>query len=195
MNYYVYAYISSKGIPYYIGKGKGKRAVEKHHVTVPRDRSKIVFLETNLTEVGALALERRYIAWYGRKDAGTGVLHNKTDGGDGAALFANKNGMYRKKHTDEAIRKIKDARAKQIKTTWSEEQKKAQSNRLKGRVRPARLDGSLDHHTEETKAKISASHKGKSKKKGYLQSDEHKKKKLEAFRATLAKKRLLANQV
>jgi hypothetical protein len=88
--FYVYGhYTSGSDTPFYIGKGKDKRAYEvygrsKEWNQVLDNRELVVkFIEGNLTEDVALEKEKYYIKLYGRKDIGAGILVNKTDGGDG----------------------------------------------------------------------------------------------------------------
>jgi hypothetical protein len=84
--FYTYAYLREDRTPYYIGKGKRDRIYSKNRrVKPPKDKSRIIFLKQNLTEEEAFKHEIYMIAVFGRKDNGTGILHNMTDGGDGVS--------------------------------------------------------------------------------------------------------------
>jgi hypothetical protein len=84
--FYTYAYLREDRTPYYVGKGTGKRIYSKRkNISLPKDKSRIIFLKQNLTEEEAFKHEIYMIAVFGRKDLGTGILHNKTNGGDGAS--------------------------------------------------------------------------------------------------------------
>lgn len=82
--YYVYQYLREDLTPYYIGKGSGKRAYSNVRATPkPTNISLIQIVAHQLSNFEAIQLEIKLIALYGRKDIGTGILRNKTNGGDG----------------------------------------------------------------------------------------------------------------
>jgi len=124
--FYVYAFLREDGSPYYIGKGTGNRAWGKRQFR-PTDDSRISILKGSLTETEAFDEERHLIQFYGRKDLGTGILRNLTDGGEGSSgckrsqetrdkqsvaqtgKTGEKSSRYGKKHTQDALDKISAA--------------------------------------------------------------------------------------
>ena len=89
-DFYTYAYLREDGTPYYIGKGKDRRCFikgKKESVSPPKDKSRIIFLKQNLTEEEAFKHEIYMIAVFGRKELGTGILRNLTNGGDGVSGY------------------------------------------------------------------------------------------------------------
>ena len=138
--FYVYAYLRKNGIPYYIGKGQDRRCYEKHgRIRLPSNRNLIVFLEKNLSEVGAFALERRYIRWYGRKGIEpNGVLLNLAEGGEGSS------GYIPSKERRLQISNQMKGNIINVGRKRSKESNQARSKTLKGRIK-----------TEEHRFKIS----------------------------------------
>lgn len=145
--FYTYAYLRENRTPYYIGKGCGKRAFKKHSCGVP-PRDRILFLKLNLTEEEAVKHEVYMIAVLGRKDLGTGCLRNMTDGGDGTV---------KRMWTPEQRQK---AREQKLGHRRSEEAKEKQRETL--RVNPRRF-------SDETKQKMSTSHKKRGKSPEHLE--------------------------
>ena len=176
--YYVYAYLREDLTPYYIGKGSGNRAWVTARVTPkPTDVSRIQILHDNLTEEEALDLETKLISKYGRKDLGTGILRNLTNGGDGVSgritNFSEewKAKLRKPKQMSEAGRAALSDFAKK-RVPWnkgkpmSEEQKKKLSEARKGAT-----------HSTETKHLMSETRRGRP---GRMQSDSTKRKLSEA---------------
>jgi len=90
--FYTYAYLRKDGTPYYIGKGKfrvKRRDQERIHSKNKRielpSRNRRIILKTFEEEAAAFKHEVYLIAVFGRKDLGTGILRNLTDGGEGAS--------------------------------------------------------------------------------------------------------------
>jgi hypothetical protein len=189
-NYYTYAYLREDGTPYYIGKGKDRRAYQSHrHISKPKDKDIILFLKQNLTEDEAFKHEKYMINVLGRKDLGTGILINLTEGGEGTSgsvrseetkeKIGNSNRgenswWYGKIHSDETRKIMSEAKRGEkhpyYGKTLTEEHKRKLSESRMGKLNP----NYGKTHTEEIRRKMSESLKGRTL------SEEHKRKLSEA---------------
>ena len=112
--FYTYAYLREDRTPYYIGKGKGDRIFRRSRrkIKTPKDKSRIIFLKQNLTEEEAFKHEKYMIVVFGRKDLGTGILHNRTDGGEGMCGYKHSNEFIERMRTNNPS---KDPKVSEIK--------------------------------------------------------------------------------
>ena len=151
--YYVYSYLREDYSPYYIGKGSGKRAYTKgpKEVRPPRDKSRVKIIKADLTEEEAFLLEKLYILMFGRVDLGTGILRNKSDGGDGSSGYI-----------------------------VSPEERKRRSERMKGVTRPQWIYDKIAASNTGKKASAETRAKQSAARKGRKCTEEHKRKVSEA---------------
>ena len=161
--FYVYAFLREDNTPYYIGKGQGTRAWSKsRRISPPTDSSRISILKGTLTETEAFSEEIRLIAFYGRKDDGTGILRNLTDGGDGTS--GHKPSTEHRAKQSAAITGKKASQETRAKQSAAKTGKKHTPETLAnmsaaqtGEHNP--MFGKC--HTQEAKDKMSESHTGK----------------------------------
>jgi hypothetical protein len=150
-DYYTYAYLREDKTPYYIGKGRGNRIRSTNRaIKPPKDKSRIIFLKKNLTEAEAFKHEVYMIFVFGRKDSGTGILRNRTNGGDGVS------GLVQSAETRKKIGEASQGNINALGTVRTAEHKKKMSEANSGENNP--MFGVP--HTEETRKKQSEAKSG-----------------------------------
>ena len=168
--FYTYLWLRGDSTPYYVGKGKGRRAFDSnsHNVKCPKDKHRI-FVQYWESEEKALETEKWWISFYGRKDNGTGILRNLTDGGENPPVGWGNTNTKGMKHSEETKKKISKGvllvRHKlqgNLGKTRSEESRRKQGNTLRGKPRTIELcrkvSAALMGHTvsAETRDKLRA---------------------------------------
>jgi hypothetical protein len=165
--YYTYAYLRIDRTPYYIGKGKGNRAYSKcRNFKPPGNPNRVLVLKRGLSEEEAFRHEVYMIALFGRKDKGTGILRNRTDGGEGASGA---------EVSAETRRKLSECRLGEKNPNFGKKMSEKQRERL-------REVAKVRSHSEETRRKISEKLKGNKWNVGRKHSEEMKRKVSEASR-------------
>ena len=167
MDYYTYAYLREDRTPYYIGKGKGNRIYKKskNDIKPPKNKLKIIFLKQKLTEEEAFKHEIYMISVFGRKDLDTGILRNKTNGGEGSS------GAIR---SDEYRKKLSESRKG---TKLTEEHKNKIGKSMLGNAWNVGRK-----HSDEMRRKVSEANKRRQYIKGRKVSEETKKKQSESHK-------------
>jgi hypothetical protein len=162
MTSYIYVYSDLSGVPFYVGKGKGRRFELVKHIQkgvanqflknkilkLGTDRIIISFMHHNSPEHELMKWEQYWIKFFGRRDRGEGTLCNLTDGGEGIS------GAIRSPELKEIIRK-------KVSETWI----KRGGHSLESRQKMSRARTGLKH-SQATRERMSIAAKLRFKKSG-----------------------------
>ncbi|KKL72653.1 hypothetical protein LCGC14_2082750 [marine sediment metagenome] len=144
-------YMDQDNVPFYIGKGRGKRYLPGEHKKgrshtsckvrkLGVDNVKVHFLHKDISEEEAIHWEKYWIQYLGRKDNGTGQLTNHTDGGEGVSgshpIFSNEH----KRNISKAMkgRKFSAEHRKNLSESHKGKKRKPFSDETKQRMRGPR---------------------------------------------------------
>ena len=156
MHYYTYAYLREDKTPYYIGKGKGDRIYSKQkYIKPPKDKSRIIYLKQNLTEEEAFRHEIYMIDVFGRKDLGTGILQNLTDGGEGSSGAVRSDEYRRKLSNTNKGRNVSEKTRKKISESTKGKSRSEEHRKNIGKANKNKIV------SEETRKKISEAGTGR----------------------------------
>jgi hypothetical protein len=177
-SFYTYMWLREDGTPYYIGKGRDRRGFTSSSHCTHRPKHKVrIFVQYWESEEKAFEMEKWYISLFGRKDKGTGILRNLSDGGEGSAGWV---------ATEEFRSKLREAHLNnplyienlnKLKTYWegrkeTEEHKRNIGDAHLGRKHTAEARSNMGapkghkrcvgrKYSEETLRKMSEAQKGK----------------------------------
>lgn len=161
MEFYTYIWKDATGLPFYVGKGTGRRAYETRAARRSSEFLRIHDEGGCTVEIvdwfihESQAHEVELIARYGRREIG-GLLINRTDGGEGASGSS---------HSEEARAKIAETNRRVYADNPSRRAKVSEGNVRRWSDPGSRVKQSAalagKPKSDEHKASLSASHSGK----------------------------------
>ena len=163
--FYVYELQYPDGTPFYVGKGKGNR--KNIHFMKCDTQNKFkqniinkirrngedplsVVVEPNLSEGRAFEIEISLINYYGRRDNGTGILSNLTDGGEGTSGHKQSAEIVERVRQFNLGRKMSDETRKKLEPHWEARKGVPRTPEVCEKLRQANLGKKLsDEHSKK----------------------------------------------
>lgn len=115
--YYVYLWLREDRTPYYVGKGKGYRAYQKHIIGCPPSKDRVIIVKEFEDEDESYLFEEWLIQVYGRK-CERGILLNTSIGGRKSKSKYRTASEYSKIRKEQNIRYKQSDKGKETQRKW-----------------------------------------------------------------------------